>query len=138
MPKKKKKMREIVLSKFQVTRHTSDFPYTRTQAWAIAFVYTPSDSFVVKGMHDAVENYVKSHFRKYVMRLTFWKNGANRGLWYASDGIRINSNFEEPRRKRYEISVNNNIGMPIFTKTVRRVPRKWLDIYEMAGQSTRR
>jgi len=130
-------MKEIVLSGFVKTRSK----WSGTDPWTIAFVYTPDGDFVIKGMSEAVKTYVKSHFQKYIVNYTFWKNKSckmligwsripeKRGYWSSSRNIFI-SDRELSGHKKYEINVRTENGTKIIQ--VRRVPRKWLDIYNQA------
>ena len=134
-------MKEIVLSGFVKTKSK----WCGTDPWTIAFVYTPDGSFVVKGMLAAVKSHVDNHFPKYVANYTFWHKhsckmrvgwgGAlkTRGYWKCSRGLYIMERSSLDGHKKYEISVHDYAaGRDIHKITVRRVPRKWLDIYDKA------
>jgi hypothetical protein len=123
------RMPVIVLSGFERRPRTG--PYSRgTQAFAIAFVYSSKGNFVVKGMYQEVENYIKQHYPRSIYNLTLWADGKSRNIWYSNSRVYV-SHREIKGHLKYEISVYSN-GKRIHVFSVRRVPHKWLDIYNDA------
>jgi hypothetical protein len=134
-------MQEIVISGFKKTKSK----WCGTDPWTIAFVYTPHcpTGFVVKGMSGQVRSFIEQRYPKYIARFTYWQNGTckvsvgwrgevrTRGTWHCSPGIYI---FEKSRgHKRFEITVREG-KKTVHEFKVRRVPRRWLAIYNQASK----
>ena len=118
-------MRVIELSKFKPTKDR----WGMSSPWTISFVYTPTDSFVLKGMHDEVKEYIKKNCRKAVYHYTYWRNGISRGGWSSTGPVYITEK-ELPHHLKYEISVYpNRNGKPVIMY-MRRIPHKWIDFYD--------
>jgi len=91
---------------------------------------------VVKGSSDTVEKYVKDYLTPCIYYYSFWKDGKSRGNWRASRGIYIfidKINIKAKSRKLYRIRIHrkNNETLELL---VRRIPKKWLTIYNEASR----
>jgi len=120
-------MKEIVIADF----HKTHGEYG-TEPYTIAFVYHPEGSCVVKGMSREVRNYIKNNFSRCIYYVTNWQNGKSRGYWSSTLALYIVRKIKG--RTRFVVSMRYKNG--IYRKSVisfRRVPKKWLDIYNQAG-----
>jgi hypothetical protein len=143
----------IELGKFQTTKGD----YT-TQPFTISFVLTPDNTWrVVKGMSDDVDEYVKKHFPICLCNKTYWKNGKSRSHWtfygiqaYISWRKKVENRlrhdfsdeaYQKHRKARLAFQLMvfppGNEGKPTI-QWFRRVPRKWLDVYNLAAPEKER
>ena len=117
----------IELGRFKSTRDE----YRHALPFAIYFVYTPNGFYVVKGMSEQVKEGVKGAFPNAVYFYTYWKNGEWRGSWGSTCAI-----YWTPEkignRTKYLLSMNTAEGYKPKIMTVRRIPRKWLPVYDQA------
>lgn len=123
-------------------RRTSE-RFQDSEPWTMAFVYTPNgeDDCVVQGMSKEVETYIRQHFPKAIWSYTYWLNGKSRGGWNSTHDIYMfhrhvgkngRRSLEKGSKQRWEISVYENSKL-IFQAIFRRVPHKWLPIYDKAS-----
>lgn len=117
---------EVVLGNFKQSR--DEFG---THPFAMYFVYTSNGSFVVKGMSEEVKHYVHQRYPRSIYYYSFWKQGQQRGSW--GSPLRIYFGYKKIRgRSMYQISVYDDKKL-YASINVRRVPRKWLEIYDSAS-----
>ena len=100
-------------------------PYT------IAFVYSPIGNYCIKGYYCDVDHYM-SHFPKYIVRYTYWKNGHSHGWWSCSRDIsiqlpynRVNWDYHTGNctkivEKKYTITIGKKLWK------FRRMPHSWI------------
>lgn len=121
-------MKVIDLGEYRKTGYN----FAESDPYEIAFMYTPDGSYVIKGMMVEVRNYMKQ-FPKWVAHRTFWKDGSWRGYWELSQrGVYIiKKKNTDKNRVMFNISVFRN-GQLYHNIWVRRVPRRWLSIYDDA------
>lgn len=125
-----KKLPIIQLSGFEKRKKTDCYGFG-TQAFVIAFVYADTGNCVVKGMCQEVEDYIKKHFPRCIYNLTLWADGKSRNIWGSTRSIYIFHKQDDNDRLKYDISIYKN-GKRHSVACVRRVPHKWLDIYNDA------
>ena len=132
------KAKEVVLGEFDKTQRDE---YGDCQAWSIAFVYAPEGNFVIKGMASKVKSYIKRHFIKCVVNYTWWKNGRSRNFWRSSENFSLYiSHKRVGDRLCYVIeAATKDSGQHVEKLLVlRRMPRKWIDVYDKAMPRSRR
>ena len=106
-----------------------------SQPFAIYFVIAPEGFFVVKGMCEEVDHYVKVCWPRCIYRSTYWKGGISRGDWHV---LGLDMSIEPKRRDgiwdhRYYFSgCINGVEQTDFM-VVRRIPKRWLPIYDEIG-----
>ena len=130
----KMKMKEIVVSEF----HSCKGKYGFASPYAIAFVYHPDGNCVVKGMCDEVETYILQNFPQCFYNMTFWKDGKCRNLWRSPLKLYFTRKKIDGRRK-FSVSMKTKKGKYIdLVTSFRRIPKKWLDIYNQATVKRKR
>ena len=130
-------MKTIAVGLFRKTPRPG--PFDRTQPFVIAFVYTPDGGYVVKGMQQEVDTYIRQRFPKAIWNETHWKNGRSRSHWRSTHKIYIaqRRNPQRNNRPMYRISIFGPDKYLVQEFWVRRVPKKWLDVYDQAGVESR-
>lgn len=122
----------IELGKFTPTKTV--VPWGKAaNPFAIYFVYCPNKFIIVKGMSEDVKKYVEENFPRAVYRYTYWKDGESRGYWASTTTIYFTP-VDVGKRQKYQIWIQTGNSNETFKKflTVRRIPNKWLDIYNLA------
>jgi len=108
-------------------------------SFTIVFVYTDNDeNYIIKGMSCRVDEYLKQYFRstRIIYNKTYWDDGCRCSSWNSNCSIYF---FDKklPGHKKVEITVfETGKSQPVKTLHVRRVPRRWLDIYDVASVNT--
>jgi len=69
-----KRFREIIVPAIGI-------PQGSGGAYTLAFVYSNTGNFLVKGYHDEVEKYIKRNFDKYFVNYSLWSQGHSRNIW---------------------------------------------------------
>lgn len=131
---------EINLGKFERTpspMYKKSGYGAKSEPFVIYFVYSKEGAFVVKGMSSRVESYVYQRFPRCVYRYTMWSEGKSRGGWNSTMCVYIRPVENDAGKRRCEISVYNDKKC-MASIDVRRVPKKWLSIYDMASAKERR
>jgi len=123
------KMKEIELSPFVKTEN--EF-YGGTSPYTIAFVYHPEGNCIVKGMSQAVAKYISSNFPRCIYYITYWSNGECRGFWTSPLSLYIVRRTRLNGKTRFVVDMRTKDGFKRDVLSFRRVPRKWLDIYDQA------
>jgi hypothetical protein len=124
--------------------HSSKASYG-TEPFAIAFVYSKNKgNWIVKGMAQEVEAYIKNNFDAAVWNMTFWKNGKNRSFWDSTHQIYFHQSQENQRigkdgisylpqpRTLHIVHIQSKNGRYTKIMTVRRLPHKWIPAYDDA------
>lgn len=99
--------------------------------FVIVFVYSPEGFTVVKGMCDEAVAYVRAKFVKAVYCITYWKNGCRATLWFSNQRIYF-SPIRKKNRQMTEILIYTDKVVAPEKLIVRRIPRRWLDVYDKA------
>lgn len=120
------------------------------EPFTIAFVYSPNENVVIKGLADEVKKYINNHYPISVCNITHWDNGKTRGMWWSGEKVRIY--FRPVQTKNNKYCIDDKCDFPNKTKiksykqyeimgckpnsqkiehiaTVRRIPTKWLKKY---------
>ena len=96
------------------------------EPFTIFFVYTPNGNYVLKGGEEICKCYVKNNFAKCFYRYSFWMNGKSRGGWQSNCGIYFTP---VPKSNKTQIHKYDKNGKFKLLITVRRIPHKWLEIF---------
>ena len=104
-----------------------------TQPYCMAFVYCEEGAFIVKGMCEEVHTYIAQRFPFSFYHYDYWADGKRRGGWRSPSGLSL---YFSPKRigKRikYVVSMNTKDGYQPEFLTFRRMPKKWLPIFNRA------
>lgn len=112
-------------------------------ARTIAFVYSKTGNFVVKGFRKEVVEFLRQNYKDWVAKFTLWHNGQYRTIWeYWKKDISffVERNDKNRRREknvgrftvaivkylpgRYSSSERKNLSF-------KRIPNKWIPEYDM-------
>lgn len=115
----------------------SFLPVKRGSPFSIYFVYSNTGNFIFKGDPDIIGDYIKENYPRSFSRVTYWKNGAQRGLW-RSPTLRIRRNTFVKKNKngreffalddKFTITKRNDdksIGIRL-----KRIPNKWIPQFD--------
>jgi len=115
----------------------SEFESNTGYPFAIYWVYTPTDSFIVKGMSYYVEEWLIKNVTKGVYYYSYWRNGRSRGRWRVTGGLSLffrRDSHSKQKRWIVETVIRDTQGKS-HIKTIasfRRIPNKWIDLYDQA------
>jgi hypothetical protein len=109
--------------------------------FAMYFVYSKNESFVVKGPCDAVQTWMNAYPHPCFYRYTFWGHGTNRGHWSGSKGIYIMPrpwteicSVKKKGNYNFYISIHTKDGMKTDILKLRRMPHHWLPQLDEVGE----
>ena len=113
-----------------------EFDYSPINSWSlanpfcIAYCYTPTDKFVIKGGSRDVKSYIRNIGEPMMVYISFWKDHIDRGLWSFENIITPifiqQISTVSNKNKHYQISVRTGLGKYQCIKKIRRIPRKWM------------
>ena len=98
--------------------------FGRMDPWCIAFAYPQRhEPFIVKGGLNSVEGFFKTYKSPVLVHFTYWYRGQSRTVVrvFNTGDIRVFFTF-----KHHRVDMTVYGGRKIFSKTLRRVPRKWM------------
>lgn len=73
-------------------------------AYALAFVYSNTGNYLVKGYHDEVKAYVRENFKKYFVNYSLWWQGHHREIWkFWKESVGVFSPSGVFKHKKWEI-----------------------------------
>ena len=106
------------------------------EPYTVAFVYAKSGNVVVKGMSSTVGMEIDDvrRFGNCIYYATTWRAGIHRGIWLGTPGIFI-SRKKINRRRKFCINIfvgYVNEQAQSITRYFRRMPRRWLPLYDLA------
>lgn len=111
-------------------------------AYTIAFVFSKSGNFILKGYIKEVREYLKKNCTHYLANLTLWHHGEYRDIWqFWKPNVYVNHNTRKERiklnRKRITIVKYGDSkfksNFPTEKKielNFKRLPQKWIPEYE--------
>lgn len=120
-------MQTIELSKFVKSPARGGH---NTQPFTIAFVYSDAGDFVIKGMNESVETYIKQRFPNCIYNLTYWHKGIHRSVWQSPKSLFIHQERRDGRLK-WCVRIFQG-GGDVIELTFRKLPKKWLPVYNKA------
>ena len=94
--------------------------------WVIAFFYSTSGNFVIKGYLKEVESEMdkmKSKGIKYFVNITIWSSGVHRSIWKSSEK---NMYLCEPSKKNKKWEFRKYIEGNVNILRFKRLPKRWV------------
>ncbi len=101
-------------------------------AYTLAFVYSKSGNFLIKGYSEEVKEYLKKNHTHWFANFTFFHKGENRSFWkFWKEDIFISNNDHRTRkrsgRKKMTVSVYRNEQKNLNFK---RLPKHWIPEFD--------
>jgi hypothetical protein len=104
-------------------------------AFTLAFVYSNKGNFLVKGYDKEVEQYIKTHFTRYFVRMVLYGKGEHRDIFHF--GSKCNLALDAPHFKRsdyhnkYRVRPYGYGSIPLGVQlTFKRFPTKWIPEFD--------
>lgn len=111
-------------------------------AYVLAFVYSKTGNYVVKGFFKEVEEYIKQNYTHYFVNYSLWYQGAHRDIWkfWKDDVIILYPKFNAKNRLLHKWRVRRcSTGYESREETkktnkealsFKRIPNKWIPEFE--------
>jgi hypothetical protein len=108
-------------------------PHNAGEPFCTYFVYTKTQRLVIKGSATKVKDYVDHQFPQSIYYATYWKQGECRGFWGCGKGMAAYwSQRRFGNRNKWVLCIDTAVGFLPQALIVRRIPRKWLTVYDQA------